>query len=388
MIHRTVICIGLSVAAACRDGAGPHNHIAYAEVSAGVSGPCAVSTTGAGYCWGYNGDGELGTGSATGPQLCAGKFPCSTRPAPVSGALTFGGISAGATDFACGLTTTGAVYCWGDNSSYALGSGDTASSSKPTRVVGGLTFALVRAGFRHTCGLTPVGAAYCWGLNYRGQLGNGDSASSSIPVAVSGGLSFTSLTAGLDDACGVTGGGAAYCWGYNAYGQLGNSDTTNTSAPVAVVGGLAFASVSAGLFHTCGITTSGAAYCWGSNFAGELGTGGTNFSRTPIPVAGGLRFANISAGWWYTCGVSTSGAAYCWGWDAYGQIGSGGVGYSVPTPTAVAGALIFTSVSAGEYHTCGVTTDSAAYCWGNNANGELGDGTTQSASFPQRVAGP
>lgn len=388
MVRRTMLGVGLLLLAVCRDGAGPHKEIAFTQVSTGVSGPCALTPAGAAYCWGYNGLGELGTGSATGPALCAGKFPCSDRPAAVSGGLTFAGVSAGATDFACGVTTAGAGYCWGDNSSYSLGSGDTASSSRPVRVAGGLTFALVQAGYRHVCGLTAAGAAYCWGLNYRGQLGNGNTTNSMVPVAVSGGLTFTSLSAGLDNACGVTADGAAYCWGYNAYGKLGSGDTTTRGAPVAVVGGLAFASVSTGLFHTCGVTTGGAAYCWGSNFAGELGTGDTSFSSTPVRVTGGLRFATISAGWWFTCGVTTSGVAYCWGWNDWGQAGIGGTCYTVPTPMAVIGGLAFATVSAGEYDTCGVTTDGAAYCWGDNANGQLGDGSTVFSSGPMRVASP
>jgi alpha-tubulin suppressor-like RCC1 family protein len=228
-------------------------------------------------------------------------------------------------------------------------------------------------------------------LNHRGQLGTGDTMSSYVPVAVSGGLRLASLSVGLDDACGVTPGGAAYCWGHNAWGELGNGTNTNSWTPALVLGGLRFAVVSTGLLHTCGVTTGGAAYCWGSNFAGELGTGAysdTSFSNTPVAVAGGLTFTTISAGWSYTCGVTTQGAAYCWGWDAFGQGGLGGFGYSTPTPMAVVGALVFATVSAGEYNTCGVATDGAAYCWGFNSNGDLGDGSTQFSPVPVRVTGP
>ena len=387
MARRVIFSTCLLLAVACRDGAGPRA-LPVSRISDGVNGACALTTGGAAYCWGDNRFGELGIGSTTGPALCAGKYACSTRPVPVSGGLALADVSVGGNPFACGVTTTGRAYCWGANWDGALGTGDTVSRAAPTMVSTGLSFALVRAGVRHVCGLTTSGSAYCWSNNHRGSLGNGDTVNSYIPVAVAGGLTFVSLSVGLDDACGVTADGTAYCWGNGGVGQLGNGTYTNSWVPTPVAGALRFSVVSTGLLHTCGVTVSGAAYCWGANYAGELGTGDTSISNTPERVVGGLTFANISASWWYTCGLTTSGAAYCWGWDAYGQGGLGGYGYSTPVPTAVLGELHFTSVSAGGYNTCGVTLDGAAYCWGQNGRGELGDGSTQFAPFPQRVVGP
>jgi alpha-tubulin suppressor-like RCC1 family protein len=386
-----VLGLAVLLVGACRDGAGPHRAPVFTQVSTGETASCAVAAGGMAYCWGYNGFGQLGTGSMKGPELCAGKFPCSTRPVAVSGGLTFTDVTAGLNSTACGVTKTGTAYCWGNNYIGQSGSGDTVTHSQPVQVTGGLSFAVVKPSASHTCGLTTLGAAYCWGFNHRGQLGTGDTISSYVPRPVAGGLTFASLSVGLDDACGVTPAGAAYCWGHNAWGELGNGTNTNSSTPALVSGGLRFAVVSTGLIHTCGVTTAGAAYCWGSDFAGEQGTGhysDTSFSNTPVPVAGGLSFATISAGWWYTCGVTTTGAAYCWGWNAFGQGGLGGIGYSTPTPTAVLGGLVFAAVSASEYNTCGLTTDGAAYCWGFNSNGDLGDGSTQFSSVPVRVAGP
>ena len=97
-----------------------------------------------------------------------------------------------------------------------------------------------------------------------------------------------------------------------------------------------------------------------------------------------LSFRQISAGDLHTCGVTTDDRAYCWGANSDfgfdvgggGQLGDGTtVNYRLK-PTAVAGGLRFLEVSAGTSHSCGITTDYRACCWGENWVGQLGDGTT------------
>jgi alpha-tubulin suppressor-like RCC1 family protein len=104
---------------------------------------------------------------------------------------------------------------------------------------------------------------------------------------------------------------------------------------VAVSGGLTFAAVSAGNEHTCGVTIAGAAYCWGENgYGGLLGNGDTTSSSTPVAVSGGLTFAAVSLGMYHTCGVTTASAAYCWGFNSYGELGNGSTANS-RTPARV-----------------------------------------------------
>jgi len=167
------------------------------------------------------------------------------------------------------------------------------------------------------------------------------------------------------------------CWGWNFTGQLGSGDTVSRTSPTPVTGGLTFTAISAGGFHTCGLTLDGAAYCWGSNSGyytgyygsrsvyGWLGTGDTLARAMPTPVIGGLTFVAISAGGYHTCGLTTNSVAYCWGSNSLGQLGTGD-NATRTAPTLVAGGLTFAAMSAGNHHTCGLTPNGVAYCWGED----------------------
>ncbi len=166
--------------------------------------------------------------------------------------------------------------------------------------------------------------------------------------------SWSAVSAGQDHTCGIYA-TAAYCWGLGADGEMGNGTTTTTnSAPVAVSGlGSGVAEISAGWFHTCARTTSGAAKCWGFGTDGELGNGASSNSSTPVTVSGlGSDVADVSAGGAHSCAVTTGGAAYCWGDNAYGQLGDGSTTPS-STPVAVSGlGSGVVQIDAGLTHTC------------------------------------
>jgi alpha-tubulin suppressor-like RCC1 family protein len=265
--------------------------LSFASVSVGGVHSCGITAVGDAYCWGHNFYSQLGVGNSTGPENCARSdipdiVPCSTVPVPVVGGIRFTSVSAGGYH-TCGLTSEGAVYCWGDGRLGELGDGSTTLRSSPVPVAGGLSFASASAGTYQTCGITTAGAAYCWGSNQLGGLGDGTEEPRLTPVPVAGALKFASISSGDRYTCGVTSTGSAYCWGDASSGQLGYGDVSQQLAPVPVAGGLSFASVSAGAIHTCGITTTGKLYCWGHNEWGQVGDGTTMQRLTPVLVAGG-----------------------------------------------------------------------------------------------------
>jgi alpha-tubulin suppressor-like RCC1 family protein len=198
----------------------------------------------------------------------------------VSGGLTFASVSAGNNHF-CGITTSGAVNCWGEFR--------TPLSISPTPVLAGINLASISEYQNHTCGVETGGAAYCWGHNWGGPLGIETKAPQGKPVAVLGGLAFASASAGETDTCSVTTTGDAHCWGLGD-DRIGSDSIDQRTMPVqtrpvAVSGGLKFESVSAGRFRVCGVTTAGAAYCWGGGNPGRLGDALEKNKPTPVAVA-------------------------------------------------------------------------------------------------------
>jgi alpha-tubulin suppressor-like RCC1 family protein len=263
-----------------------------------------------------------------------------------------------------------------------------------------------------TCGIITLGHAYCWGLNNHGQLGAvADSVCfqstegspnpadttktaalpcSLSPKALVTSLEFATLSAGDSSACGISLSGQALCWGKGTHGEIGNGSVGNRATPVPVAAGLNFKAISVGGAHACALTTTNAAYCWGSDSTGQLGDLRRINSTTPIPVVlngGPATFLSISAGYRHSCGIAADGTGWCWGDNAFGQLGDGTQSPS-EAPVQVAGGHSFTSISAGGDHSCGVTTSGAAFCWGSDAAGQLGIGSIADLSpTPVAVSG-
>ena len=356
--------------------------LAFRSVSAGASHTCGIAAGGLAYCWGDNTAGELGT--ADGRQ--------HFRPTAVTGRLTFASVSAG-DGFTCGITDAGTAYCWGRNTYGQLGSVAPLRTEVPTPVVArGVAFVQISAGHGHTCAVSTQHVAFCWGGNDDGELGTGDTAHSQRAQPVAGGVSFLAVSAGWSHTCGVTPGGTAYCWGANAAGQLGNGTRAMSRVPVAVAHLSNVVSVTAGARHTCGLTAPGVVYCWGDDFDHQLGRG--NGMGSLVPVEGGpppRRVTAVTAGGFHTCTLTreTIYRVTCWGLNQEFQLG---VLDSLPATTStsrtVFGGIPFVQLDAGDAHTCGTTEDGAAYCWGRNDDGELGDGTTHAPLRPARVVEP
>jgi alpha-tubulin suppressor-like RCC1 family protein len=360
----------------------------FVSLSLGMARTCGVTTLGAVYCWGKS--------ESADPNL---------TPTKVGGGLLFSTVSADA-NVACGVAAHGAAYCWGSNYRGLLGvdSVKRAAVSTPVPVAGGLSFLSLSVRDSHACGVTTAGAAYCWGGNREGELGTNDTVDRAAPTAVASALTFKTIVVGEWHTCGLTAAGPAYCWGDNEYGELGRATTETcpgifvgkpracSKTPVPVEGGLTFSMIVAGGVQTCGITGEGAAYCWGNNRQGQLGVGDSSLTTTtrPLAVAGGLRFTSIAAGAWHTCALAEEGHAYCWGQNDVGELGT-----ARPTsargpvrlwaPAAVSGEMTFRAIAAGGRHACGITSRDDTYCWGGNFLGSLGNGSQENSSVPVKV---
>lgn len=272
----------------------------FASISTGTWDACALTREGAAVCW----------GGALTPSL-----PHSA----------FGDLRLRQIDYAvdgCGIANDGIAWCWGSNAGGRLGSGRTtpAPANVPERVAGTNRWQQVAVGNAVSCGLTTLGALYCWGTAAR--LGNAGRADSPVPAVVAGERVFTQVVAGAEHMCAIERGGAAWCWGENTSGALGTDrGPANGAVPMPVAGGLKFKALTAGSGYTCGLTTAGKAYCWGTNTNGVLGNGTPRSSTLPAPVAGTTVFASINGGTGHVCAMTEAGALYCWGDNADGELG-------------------------------------------------------------------
>lgn len=207
---------------------------------------CALRSDSLVACWGMREEGRLGRTAVDTLQNCGIEAPawCQPGPAPVAGGAKYRQVAVGSGTAVCATRIDGGVDCWGHRPGVTatgpLNPDGTCSPLDaclyvPTAIPLPGTAIRVVVGLDHACALLSTGAAYCWGDNSFGQLGR-TGASSVTPVAVSKGYKFVTLSAGANHTCGIElGTGAVGCWGNNDLGQLGDGSTTPRDHPVVVV---------------------------------------------------------------------------------------------------------------------------------------------------------
>lgn len=342
-----------------------------ATISAGGLHTCAISAGGGVKCWGLNSSGQLGDGSTL----------RSLNAVDVSGLAEGATAVSTGQSHTCALTANGGVKCWGANFFNQLGDGSTTQRVAPVDV-SGLTSGVqaIATGTYHSCALTTGGGVKCWGYNSSGQLGDGTTANKTTPADVLGLTGVVAIKAGDRHTCALTAGGGMKCWGNNQYGQLGEGTMAPSLTPVDVLGltsGVAAISAGAGQGHTCALNLGGGVKCWGNNFYGQLGDGTTIQRTAPVDVSGlASGVVAISAGYYVTCALTTGGGMKCWGNNNFGKLGIGNLSiFNQATPADVVGLVSgVAAISAGREHTCAVTTNGGAKCWGQSQYGQLGIG--------------
>jgi hypothetical protein len=294
-------------------------------------------------------------------------------------AVTMTGRGGGAANHGCAIVS-GAAKCWGLNSNGELGDGTTATRDLPTQVVG-LTSGVTQIENHATRSCAIVsGTAKCWGSISKQFTGAPTGADLLVPTDVIGGAGALDVGPGWRHECIVIADGSVRCYGDNTNDQLGGG---NPALPGPV------SDLAAGVDHNCVLIADGVR-CWGNGT--ELGHGSTDDSVTPVtPVGMDSGVTAIDANWNHVCAIK-GGKAYCWGDAANGKLGDGRpLNAAMPpqlTPVEVVGLTNVTAIAVGRSHTCAVVGAAERWCWGRNEHGQLGNEAAGSqSSVPVPVIG-
>ena len=244
-------------------------------------------------------------------------------------------------------------------------------------------------GASHSCAILDDGSVSCWGENGNGQLGLGSRTPSLEPEKASMplGKKAIEVSAGSYHTCTLLDDGAVRCWGSNEFGQLGDGTNIERTAPVPVNLGNSALSISSGESHTCAVLVDHSVKCWGENSNGQIGDGTTNNRQSPTIVdIDGKDVLALSAGSYHNCAIMTDSSVMCWGDNWNGQLGDG-TNSDRSTPVSISfpnnGSAV--SLAAGALHTCMGMSDGSMFCWGFNAFGQLGNGGLTNSNIPMTV---
>lgn len=288
-----------------------------------------------------------------------------------------------------GATSTrssgGSLLAWGKNRNGQLGDGLLTDSAVPVPVTlpRGVRVVAVSAGAVFSLALTSDGRVLAWGKNNRGELGDGSTVSSPLAVWVKlpRGVKVTAIAAGSVNGLALTSAGGVLAWGWDSFGQLGDGTRITSDIPVRVKlpRGVRVVAVSAGEQHCLALTSDGRVLAWGRNDSGQLGTGDTRVRLVPawVRLPRGIRVTGIASGMFHNLAATSSGRVLAWGYNVFGQLGVGLVGTQksdLPVWARLPKAARIAAVAAGGEHSLALTARGVLFAWGNNYEGQLGDG--------------
>lgn len=344
------------------------------------------------WAWGNNAEGQLGDGTYTN----------RTVPTPVQGleGKTITAIAAGQ-DFAVALDNAGKVWVWGDNHYWQLGFSPAVmtSSAFPVEIsaLSTKTIVAIAAGSSYLVTLADDGTVWAWGNNDLGQLGLGYTlgehgvaveSPKQVPLGTLGGRTVTAIVAGSSYTAVIANDGTLWDCG-NTF-RLGRD---NTIAPellgqVTALEDFSIEEVAIGVAHMVARDSSGGVWSWGINGKGQLGDGTTANQSLPVQVYGLTGVVAISAtnGASHTAALTNDGKVWTWGNNENGELGNGTL-INSSFPIQVDGLNDVVRITAGGAHTAVLKSDGTLWAWGSNSDGQLGNSTITDSNVPVRVAG-
>jgi alpha-tubulin suppressor-like RCC1 family protein len=340
------------------------------------------------WSWGSNTSGRLGDGTTTGrssPGTTAGGIGLTWKDvvgSPLAGA---------------GIKTDGTLWTWGAADYGVLGTGNASTRSSPgTTAGGGTNWKQVSCAYGQMAAVKTDGTLWTWGRSGNGVLGDGTFNNRSSPGTTEGGgnnwkevstnwspSSTTVITAAIKTD------GTLWTWGENFHGGIGDNSTTIRRSPVTTAGGgTNWKTVGSGGNFVFAIKTDGTLWSWGRNNYGQLGTSNTTDRSSPgTTVGGGTNWKQVACGYGRMAAIKTDGTLWTCGYNGSGQLGDGTTTSRLSPITTAGGGTNWKQVGPGYGGVSAIKTDGTLWTWGNNNNGQLGDGTTNNRSSPGTTSG-
>ncbi|MFO0555154.1 MAG: hypothetical protein U0271_42645 [Polyangiaceae bacterium] len=356
-------------------------------------------------CWGGDGLGQLGRGKVGGKSAKPLEVPDVANVKEIS--------SSSSSTHTCAILEDGKELCWGHND-YGQVTSETGSDREvmPKAVAMPTAPAAIMAiagGSSHTCSIVADGKAYCWGIGADGQLGTGEPFLMGPPKPALVSERLVSISAGgyriLGFSCAVSELGKVFCWGGNTDGELGTgkaverekpkppSAKTSADAPPPplvlspVVEVPEIEEVSSGMRGTCAVDRSGGVWCWGS-VSPLINDPDNKIDNVPTPrkIEGISNAKQISVGaGGFACVVNAAGGVDCWGRNDSGQLGRKADKSKLFPVAPVPGLTDVVEIAAGWTHVCALKKDKSIVCWGDNEDGQLGNGGSKSTEVPTPI---
>ncbi len=346
------------------------------QISGGGYHSLALKSDGTVWSWGRNNFGQLGIGKR------------SKRNTPVQVKNLENVIAiANGTWHNMALKSDGTVWAWGRNNYGQIGDGTFKNRKTPVQVKDLIDVVAIAGGYLHSLALKSDGTVWAWGSNWSGQLGNeAIVGASEVPIQVNSLSNISTIACGGDHSIAIrSSDGTIWAWGNNYYGQLGNGLSVNSTSPVLVSGLSNVSKINGGYIHSLALVSDGTVWAWGNNRYGQLGDGSTiEERRSPVQVMNIGNITNVATQGWHNLALDSEGKVFSWGDNSNGQLGDG-TRSERNIPVEVKELEDITDISTGWQHSLALRSDGTVWAWGDNRFGQLGDGTYKDRKIPAQV---
>lgn len=270
------------------------------------------------------------------------------------------------------------------------------------------TITQISLGGWHSSAVSETGQFFTWGYNGNGQLGDGTGGDRNTPLSItnqlnlSAGETIIQSSFGYNHSSVLTSNNRLLAWGRNDYGQVGDATIDHKYVPVDITTNFNLGSgekinqISLGSNHSAALTSNNRVFAWGYNQAGQIGNNTTTNLSTPTEITsnfgliGDEKIEKILLGEFHSAALTSTHRVFFWGMNTVGQLGDGSTTNRI-VPTDITSSFnLHVSESVldlflGSAHSAALTSENRIFTWGNNASGQLGDGTNQRKSLPTEI---